>query len=276
MFDDHLKGLSPDAVAAWYRRLADAWPRLLSTIKDPLAGEFIRTWLDNRQVDKVYEFDAPEHLRSLPAVMDVLRFHREVFLSAQKARFTGGAQKCVGIIPRIQGLPGFQQWDMKGQLSLEYESLCDPVPNAAAIAQARLLSTPGNKADEAKADISASLRGFQLKSSCTITVSPTANPSEVKVRFTSWYASATDRYDWDNAKHLIVPNPDYQSKADDAVKPEMKSLTVFHSNAIRLETAGLAAPFMVKIRPWYVNDSTISKPTNTDGSTTINIKKRPC
>jgi len=43
---------------------------------------------------------------------------------------------------------------------------------------------------------------------------------------------------------------------------------VYHSNAIRLEKAGLAAPFIVKIKPWQVNDARITPPA------TININRK--
>jgi hypothetical protein len=61
---DYLKSYSVDQVAAWYLRLADAADKLVSSeLKNPLAGVFLRTWVNNRTTDAKIEFDAPAHLR---------------------------------------------------------------------------------------------------------------------------------------------------------------------------------------------------------------------
>jgi hypothetical protein len=206
---DHLKNLPLDELAGWYRRLGDTWTKgrpdlgQPQTLADPLAGKFLHTWLSNRQLDRVYEFDAPEHLRSLGAVIDVQRYHRDVFLTIQMAKYTNRTQKWAGVLPRIQGLLGFQKWDMKGDMALSYESLCDPAPNLAQLGRVQLFGTPAER------DITGSLRGFQLKSECILSALPNQNPSMVTVQFKQWIASATDRYDWDGGEHFTVFNPDY-------------------------------------------------------------------
>jgi hypothetical protein len=257
---DYLKNLSVDELAAWYLRLADGWDRESSkTLKQPLAGEFLRRWVNNRRVDVEYEFDAPDHLRSLPAVIEQQRFHREVFLTQRKGKFYPKPDRWVGVLPRIQGVLGFQKWDMKEALSLEYESLCDPAPTLAALLFVQ------QRGDPAEADITAALRGFQLKSQCEVKADPVAgSKNRVRITFTSWIASATDRYDWDAVKHLTVRNPDYQSKESYAVRPQDRDLTVYHTNAIRLEKAGRAAPFKVKIKPWAVTDGRVGKQSDID------------
>ena len=96
---------------------------------------------------------------------------REVFLTNEKARFSGGSEKWAGILPRIQGVLGFRKWDMRGILPLEYESLCDVAPNLLAIGKIQRLG------DSADRDIFGSLRGFQLKSTVTVSVdSPPGTP----------------------------------------------------------------------------------------------------
>jgi len=259
MAEDHLKALPVARVAAWYRRLADAWSKNAPELQPSLAGAFLRKWVDNRNPRAKIEFDAPGHLKSNRAVRDVQAFHREVFLTNKKARLSGGAEKWAGVLPRIQGGPGYTRWDMKGSLPLEYESLCDIAPDVWAIAK---IQRSGTSADR---DIFGSLRGFQLKSKVTVTAQSQKN-GHANVQFSSWHCSATDRYDWNYSERLTVANPDYQSKAPDAIRPEGKTLTVYHSNAKRLEDAGQAAPYDVVLRSWPVSDTGITGLANVDTS----------
>lgn len=251
MAEDYLKQYGPEQVAAWYRRLADAWTNNMPELQPALAGAFLRAWVDNRNARATIEFDAPAHLRSNAAVLNVQRFHRDVFLTNKKARFTGGAEKWAGILPRVQGAPSATKWDMKGPLTLEYESLCDVAPDIWAIAK---IQRSGSAAER---DIFGSLRGFQLKSKVTLAANPPVK-NRLVVRFMSWQASGTDRYDWNYSERLTVANPDYESKAPDAIRPQDKTLTVYHSNAKRLEDAQQAAPYDVRLRPWTVTHASIT------------------
>ena len=79
----------------------------------------------------------------------------------------------------------------------------------------------------------------------------------VKIMFKTWVCSGTDRYDWNYSEYLTVVNPDFGSKAADAIRPQDKTLTVYHSNAKRLEDAGKAAPYDVVLRPWTVADARV-------------------
>lgn len=261
MAEDYLKQYSVDQVAAWYLRLAEAWDQNMPDLQPALAGTFLRTWVNNRDKNANIEFDAPAHLRSHASVFEVQAFHREVFLTNKKARFSGGSEKWAGILPRIQGAAGFTKWDMKSDLPLEYESLCDIAPDIWAIAK---IQRSGSNADR---DIFGSLRGFQLKSKVTVGA-VALQGSQVKILFKSWQCSGTDRYDWNYSEHLTVVNPDYGSKAADAIRPGDKTLTVYHSNAKRLEDAGKAAPYNVVLKPWTVSDARLSGPA------TIDIRRR--
>ena len=262
MADDYLKNYTPDQVAAWYLRLAAAWDAKTPELHPPLAGAFLRTWVKNRTKDAKIEFDAPEHLRSQSAVLLVQAYHRDVFLSNKKARFSGGSEKWAGLLPRIQGATGYTKWDLKGELALEYESLCDVAPDMWAIGK---MQTSGNAGD---LDIFGSLRGFQLKSKVTVAAAKQTG-TQVLIMFKSWQASGTDRYDWDYSEHLTVFNPDYGSKAADAIRPVDQKLTVYHSNAKRLEDAGKAAPFLVILKPWVVANTQLLAPTTIDTSRSL-------
>jgi hypothetical protein len=246
---DHLKDRSVAEVANWYRRLAEAWNKGTPELKPALAGTFLRSWVDNRNPQAKIDFDAPLHLQSNQAIRDVQLYHRAVFLSEKKARFNG-AEKWAGILPRLQGASGFARWDGKTDLSLEYESLCDIAPNVLAIARVQKF---GSNADR---DILGSLRGFQLKSQVLVALQKLSNGTN-QVVFKSWRSSGTDRYDWNYREYLTVFNPDYRSTAEGAIRPEDQKLTVYHSNAKRLEDAGQAAPYNVGLRAWTVTDAAL-------------------
>ena len=253
MAEDYLKKYTVDQVAAWYLRLAAAWDAGMTDLHPPLAGAFLRSWVNNRVKDAKIEFDAPAHLRGQSSVQLVQAYHREVFLTTKKARFSGGTERWAGLLPRIQGLAGFTKWDLKGELPLEYESLCDVAPGLLYIVR---IQQAGSNADR---DIFGSLRGFQLKSKITVSAAP-QNGGQLLVMFKSWTASGADRYDWDYSEHLTVVNPDYASKLPDAIRPQDKTLSVYHSNAKRLEDAGRAAPFQVVIKPWAVTNAQLIGP----------------
>lgn len=262
MAEDYLKNYNVDQVAAWYLRLAAEWDKGVTDVKAPMAGLFLRTWIMNRNANATIDFDAPEHLRADPSVIEVQSYHREVFLTNKKGRFTGGTERWVGILPRIQGLRGFTKWDMKGTLSLEYESLSDIAPNALAIGRVQQFGS------NAERDIMGSLRGFQLKSQVAVTAAPEG--AKVRIRFASWNSSGTDRYDWNYNEYLTVVNPDYGSKAADAIRPQDRSLVVYHKNAERLEKAGKAAPYNIALKPWSVTDARVTAPSLIDPARKLN------
>lgn len=257
MAEDYLRAHSPEHVAAWYRRLADAWSKNMPELQPPLAGTFLRTWVDNRNPKAKIEFDTPAHLKSSNAVLEVQIFHRDVFLTNRKARLSGGTEKWAGVLPRIQGAPGMSKWDMKSPLTLEYESLCDIAPNIWAITKIQRSGTAAER------DIFGSLRGFQLKSKVAL-LAQTATDNRHTIVFSSWHSSGTDRYDWDYSERLTVVNPDYKSQLPNAIRPQDKTLTVFHSNAKRLEDSGQAAPYDVVLRPWAVTDARVTAQAEID------------
>jgi hypothetical protein len=58
-----------------------------------------------------------------------------------------------------------------------------------------------------------------------------------------------------------VPNPDYGSKDKTAVAPGEKEVTIYHTNAIRVERAGLAKAFHDESEPWEErSDLTVVSP----------------
>ncbi|MEO7002445.1 MAG: hypothetical protein ABI068_11515 [Ktedonobacterales bacterium] len=78
------------------------------------------------------------------------------------------------------------------------------------------------------------------------------------VTFTTWTTYAFDRYDWDPHGQTTLPNPDYGVVG--GVAPQRRQVKVYHTHALRVEAAGLAAPFFVRSEPWQVTDPVICGP----------------
>jgi hypothetical protein len=239
---------SPQAVAAFYSRLADGVDARRGKLDVSLAATLMRMWLKNRSKDAKLSLEAPSHLRNHEQTRATLQFHRRVFLTEQKAR-VDGREVWAGILPRLQGRAPHQKWDINRPLSMEYESLTEfPLR----------YQLTGNDADR---DLLYSLHGFQLHSNVTVagTLLPRPvdgkSPQKVRVTFQSFTVYARDVYDWDYSEHLTVPNPDFGSKDPSAVSPGSKTVVVYHKNAKRIEDAGLAAPFSFKTNAWQITDA---------------------
>ena len=243
MSDDVLASRTVEQVAAFYARLADAVDANKGALTESLAAKLMRQWLVNRTPSSSFEFDAPLHLKNQTQVLSVLKSHRAIFLTEEKAK----SGKWAGLIPRLQG-KGYPQWNGTGELQMEYESLVE-IPLWYQIS--------GSDADK---DILYALHGFQLKSKVAVRLTgpPTANP--VGVMFSRFETQINDTYDWDYSEHLTVPNPDFGSSAPDAIEPKSKTVRVYHKNAQRIELAKLAAPYKLTSKFWMVTDPSISGP----------------
>ncbi|HEY6403840.1 MAG TPA: hypothetical protein VI479_20630, partial [Blastocatellia bacterium] len=200
--------------------------------------------------NSTFAFDAPGYLQQNKYVTPALEFHRAVFLTEQQARLTGGKYKWAGVLPRIQGRPGFTYWDLKKWLDMEYESLIEIGSGMMDILRIQRSGAPWEK------DLFGSLRGFQLRSN--VRVEGTRLPGgKIRIIFSCWLCQAIDRYDFDYKEYLTLPNPDYGQTYAEAIRPQDQTLTVYHKNAERLERAGLAAPFNIRSKEWTVMESKI-------------------
>ena len=166
----------------------------------------------------------------------------------------GGVTRWAGVLPRLQGKAPYNKWDGSAPLVLDYQSLVE---------MPLRYQLTGNDADR---DLLYGLHGFQIKSRVTIVFDKTAlQPTgNLHLRFDQFTAQAIDRYDWDYSEHLKVPNFDYGSKAPGALRPDSKYIEVHHSNARRLEEAGLAAPYNLQTNPWTVVDPAMAGPASVD------------
>jgi hypothetical protein len=201
MADDVLGKLPEEAVAAWYCRLAERVALEKVNGQTPLAAALLRLWLDNRNTGFVYALDPPLHLKTSPHIQAVQRFHRDAFLTKQKARFTGGATKWAGVVPRLQGV-GYPTWNPSSALTMSYESLVEIGSGPIEVYRIQSRGTPEER------DLFTALRGFQLKSAVRVTGASVAATAKVMVSFASWECRVLDRYDWDYSERLSVPNPD--------------------------------------------------------------------
>lgn len=127
---DYLAHLPVATVAAWYRRLADLFANRKVNGEVPYASILLRHWLDNRDPKSVLLIEPRPYLRTSPHVMDVLRYHRAVFLTQKEARFGkpgvfGTPTRRTGVVPRIKGESGFALWKLPGDIDLEYQSLVE-------------------------------------------------------------------------------------------------------------------------------------------------------
>ncbi|MDH5179041.1 MAG: hypothetical protein OEZ39_16605 [Gammaproteobacteria bacterium] len=245
---DYLKPLPEQAVAAWYYRLAASIASNKVQGSTPLAAVFLKQWLDNRKPNSIFNFTPPAYLQNHTAVMTALQYHRDVFLTLKKARI-GKTDKWAGILPRIKGTDGYKKWP-GGSIAMKYESLCDIAPGVFDIIS---IQNSGTAADR---DLLTALRGFQLESS--VIVDPLRMPDKtIQVKFTSWKCRVLDTYDWNYNEYFTVPNPDFGSKDKNAVRPQDKSIRVYHSNAKRLEDANLAAPYKIESAPWPVTNAAL-------------------
>jgi len=184
-----------------------------------------------------------------------------VFLTEKKARFTGRDASWAGVVPRLQGRAPYTAWDVAQPLEMRYECLVEVGDGLFDLVRIQQSGTAGER------DLLTALRGFQLGS--RVVVTGTRQDKKVKLQFSSWVVWARDRYDWDYSEHFTVPNPDYKSKRPDAVRPEDQKLTVYHSNAERLEKAGLAAPFNVMSKEW-AGSTSLKGPAVVDSQKQLN------
>lgn len=240
---DYLRSLPVEQVAGWYGRLARSMSSRKVNGTPALAPIFLQHWLDNRDPRSTFAFEPPPHLKTSSYVTSVLRSHRNIFLSQAPA----ANGNIVGVITRLRS----GKWDLSSALELDYHSLVSVGDDIIDLIRIQRSGTDGER------DLLTALRGFQLHSRVWVEGSrSTSNPRQFEVWIHWWMAYVTDRYDWDYSEHFTVPNPDFGSTASNAVRPRDRELTVYHSNARRLEEARLAAPYNIRSNHWHITDQT--------------------
>ena len=238
---DHLESLNPRDVAAFYRRLALSIQAKFGG--ESLAAMLLLHWLDGGGAPKFY---SAKYVRDLSEVRSYLRdTARPIFLS-QRATPGGSIG---GVVPRIKGT--IKSSPPGGPYPMHLEGNVETPVSIQAKAALGMKVAPG------ELDALYALHGFTVRSDVIVSVT-VVSPKLYNVKFVSWTSVASDEYHWDPTKHITVPNPDFGSKDSGAVAPDEKEVTVYHSNAIRVEKAGLAKPFHDESAPWVETDLTIT------------------
>jgi hypothetical protein len=238
---DVLANLNEREVAAFYRRLA-----LFIQVKfggDSLAAILLLHWLDGRGERKIYP---AKYVKDLAEVHNYLRATaRPIFLSLKPT--PGGS--IGGVAPRIRGT--IKSDSARGPYSMHLEGNVETPLSV--LAKAAM----GIKVEERELDALYALHGFTLICDVVASATRTARKGMYDIEFQSWTCKATDEYHWNPDKRLTVPNPDFGSREKAAVSPGDKEITVYHSNAIRVERAGLAHSFFDESEPWEETDQTV-------------------
>jgi hypothetical protein len=241
---DYLAQMNERDVAAFYRRLAAFIQAQIGG--DSLAATLLLHWLDGKGRDKIFP---ARYVRNLIEVRSYLRSKaRLIFLSTIPT--PSGAPG--GVIPRIKGTikadpPG-------GPYAMHLEGNVETPVSI----EARLFF--GLSVDPQEVDAFYGLHGFSLISDVVASATKTA-ASQYLVKFDRWTCKTSDEYHWNPEKHIDVPNPDYGSKLPNAVAPGERKITIYHRNAIRVEKAGLAAPFHDESEPWDETDPAVVGPS---------------
>jgi len=265
--DDKLASLSPREVAEFYRRLAK---HVLLKRPKSLAGSLLLHWLDGKGVKKVFDAD---YVKDLVYVTDYFKDEvRPVFLTQKRAKL-GEKEKWAGVLPRIKKMPGFTPWDGCSDIPISYEgpSLEIPITVYITVSKAIFKMELGfdiDEEDEAALDRFMSLHKFGIHTDIIIEVKRISDTEKYTVTFKSWESKVFDNYNWDEGKHLTLPNPDYRNPFGviKPVAPDKRFIQIYHSNAKRVERENLSAPFDMESTPWRVTSENIVGPAVVDAS----------
>jgi hypothetical protein len=230
---DLLAALSPPELAAFYRRLAASIQARFSG--DSLAAVLLLHWLDGKGADKVYP---ARYVSGLAAVRSYLKeTARPIYLSQRRTP----SGTLGGIVPRIQGT--IRATPPGGPYTMHLEG------NVETSVGVQAKAAIGLSVEPRELDALYALHGFLLVTDVVASAKKGAG-GFYDVRFERWTCKASDEYHWNPDKHITVPNPDFGSTAPTAVAPKDREVVVYHSNAIRLEKAGLAQAFHDESEPW--------------------------
>jgi hypothetical protein len=257
--DDALVRLSDADVAAFYRRLANT---IKAKHADSLAAAMLLHWLDGKGI--TFRFDA-RYVKDLDYVVEYLRDEvRPVFLTEKEATLKGG-KKWGGVLPRIKGVPPHPMWDGRSNFTMLYEGPSVSIPMAVQAKAAAGL------ADPAELDLFMSLHTFGLHTDVVAAASAIPGATTYRITFEKWETRAFDRYDWDPKKYLTVPNPDFRNpfKVAIPVLPTSEKVKLYHSNAKRIEAAGLAAAYDAESTTWTVTDTKTVEPATIDSARSL-------
>jgi len=161
--------------------------------------------------------------------------HRKIYLSQSQLK-----DKTKGLSPRISeegsnGLTQSKTYEMSVHKLKEI-----PVQQFLSAREMMLILAGGDVPDDlyerieknmtpGDADLFTSLRSFQVESKVKVLVKPLGE-SKYEIKFTEFLAHVWDTYDFDIAKRLKLPNPDYnnQFQVKDPIAPTSQMVMTYH------------------------------------------------
>lgn len=241
---DPLARLNERDVAAFYRRFAQSIQ--LSFGNDSLAAELMLHWLDGGGRPKPVP---TQELRNLPEIRSYLRGTARAVLLSVKPLPNGAVD---GIVPRLRGTikanpPG-------GPFQIRIEGNVDTALSTRAKAGKSMT------VDAAELGALYALDGWTVTCDVVMAATPTASSQEYDVKFERFTCRVGAGYVWAADKDMTVPNPDHGLSGKNAVAPGDKEITIYNKNAVRVENAGMANPFVYETDAWDETDVAVMGP----------------
>jgi hypothetical protein len=241
---DHLARLHEREVAAFYRRLAqDMGARGGS---DSLAATLLLHWLDGGGRTVVFP---AQQVRNLSELRTYLRSTARAILLSTKPLPGGGVD---GVVPRIRGT--IKANPQSGPYAIRLEGVVDTDLSTRAKANQSVTVS------EAELAALYALDGWLVVSDVVMSATAGATPQQYDVKFERWSCKASGGYVWRPDRDMTVPNPDFGLSGSNAVSPGEKEVTIYNTNAVRVENAGMANPFLFESDSWDETDVAVVGP----------------
>ena len=243
--DDILGTASVAEVHGWYSRAADRLDREARGFGAPasFAGSNLRLFLyptaTSRSSSRAsrMQVQIPDYAQTHPSVRETIEYHKRVYLSQERARFTAGPPRIAGALVRIRDPSGLG-WIVGTPMMMHYESLVEiPVPPPAEW----WFSVDGRAQH---LDVRNAIGGCQLRTEVFLYV----DSSRRRGTFTVFLCYLKDDYDFARGRHMDLPNPDHGVSS--GICPQRSGFLAYHSNLHRLRSAGRAHDFYWISQPW--------------------------
>ncbi len=242
---DILGTASVAEVHGWYSRAADRLDREARALGAPssFAASNLRLFLNPTPATRRSSrssritIQIPDHAKDHPAVRETIEYHKRVYLSQERARFTGGSSRIAGALLRARNPSGYG-WIVGTPMMMHYECLVDiPLTPPAAL----LISSAGRAQHF---DVRNAIGSCQLRSEVHIYV----DSGRRRGTFTVFNCFLTDDYDFARGRHMDLPNPDHGTSS--GICPQEDEIRAFHTNLHRLRSATRAHDFYWISQPW--------------------------
>jgi hypothetical protein len=242
---DLLARLNERDVAAFYRRLAQSIQ--LTFGNDSLAAALLLHWLDGGGRPRPIP---AQELRNLPEIRGYLKSTARAVLLSVKPLPNGAVD---GIVPRLRGI--IKAHPPGGPYPIRIEANVD-TPLSSRAKAGKSMSV-----DAAELGALYALDGWTVTSDVVMSATPASSPQEYDVKFERWSCKVSAGYVWIADKDMILPNPDHGLSGKNAVAPGDAEITLYNKNAVRVENAGMANPFICETDAWDETDVAVMGPS---------------